>query len=203
MIGRLAEWTRLRRDTRGATVMEFGFVAPVLILMLMAGFEAGYTIYLKTVAAGVLEKMARAASLEGATESQFDSDVRRALADIMPNYAKVPETVSLVKKNYTDFSRIDAPEKLTTDANSDGILDVGDCWLDEDLNGQFGTNEGANGLGGPDDGVFYAVTVAFPRLFPMTMMMGMSENVSVTVQTLVINQPYGTQTVRPTECRSV
>jgi Flp pilus assembly protein TadG len=192
---------RMGRDEQGATLMEFGFVAPVMVLMLMAGFESGYTIYLKTVAAGVLESKARSASLEGATESQFDSDVRRAMLHIMPQYARAPENVTLTKRNYTDYSRIDAPEKITTDADSDGILDIGDCWLDEDMNGEFGTNEGATGLGGPDDSVFYTVTISFPRLFPMASMMGMTEDLTVTVRTLVINQPYGTQAVRPTECR--
>lgn len=181
--------------------MEFGFVAPVLVLMFMAAFESGYTIYLKTVAAGTLESRARSASLEGATESQFDADIRRAMYGILPTYARNAGNIVLTKRNYTDFSRIDAPEKITTDANSDGILDIGDCWLDEDLNGQYGTNEGASGLGGPDDGVFYTVRLQLPRLFPMASMMGMSPDLTVTVNTLVINQPYGTQTIRPTECR--
>lgn len=194
--------TALHADQRGATLMEFGFVAPVMVLMLMAGFEAGYTIYLKTVAAGVLEAQARSASLEGATESQFDGDVRRAMRRILPRYAQEDDNVILSKKNYTDYSRIDAAEKIIVDQNGNGVLDIGDCWIDEDLNGEFGANEGANGLGGPDDGVFYTVNLQLPRLFPMASMMGMSENVSVTVRTLVINQPYGTQTVRPTVCRT-
>lgn len=192
----------LRRDERGATLMEFGFVAPVLVLMFMAGFESGYTIYLKTVAAGVLETQARAASLEGATESQFDGNVRTAMRRILPKYAQADENIILSKKNYTDYSRINAPEKITTDLDGDGVVDVGDCWIDEDLNGEYGTNEGANGLGGPDDSVFYTVQLQLPRLFPMASLMGMSEEVSVTVRTLVINQPYGTQTVRPTVCRT-
>ena len=201
MTRRLRHFLRLRRDERGATLMEFGFVAPVLVLMLMAGFESGYTIYLKTVAAGVLEDRARSASLEGATESQFDSDIHRSMRRILPRYARDDDSITLTKKNYTDYSRINAPEKITTDVNGDGVLDIGDCWLDEDMNGEFGVNEGANGLGGPDDSVFYTVNIEFPRLFPMTGLIGMSENVSVTVRTLVINQPYGTQSVRPTECR--
>lgn len=194
---------RLRSDREGATVMEFGLVAPVMVLLLMAGFETGYGIYLKTVAAGTLEARARAASLEGATESQFDTEIRHAMKRIMPAYARDDANIALSKRNYTDYSRIDAPEKITLDNNSDGILDVGDCWLDEDFNDAFGTNEGASGLGGPDDGVFYAVTISFPRMFPMVSMMGLSENVSVTVRTLVINQPFGTQLERPTKCREV
>ncbi|WP_133365399.1 TadE/TadG family type IV pilus assembly protein [Qipengyuania sediminis] len=203
MRGLVARLRQLRADREGATLMEFGFVAPVMILMLMAGFETGYGIYLKTVAAGTLEARARSASLEGATESQFDSEVRRSMMNIMPAYARSNDNITLSKRNYTDYSRIDAPEKITTDVDGDGILDVGDCWLDEDFNDTFGTNEGASGLGGPDDGVFYSVTISFPRMFPMVSMMGLSENVSVTVRTLVINQPFGTQLERPTKCREV
>lgn len=193
----------LCHDTRAATLVEFAFVAPILILMIMAGLDSGYTIYLQSVASGTLEARARAASLEGATESQFDSEIRSAMRNIMPSYAEADENIILTKKNYTDYSRIDAAEKITTDANSNGVLDVGDCWLDEDENGEFGTNEGASGLGGPDDGVFYTVTLKLPRLFPMASMMGLSEEQTVTARTLVINQPYGTQAVRPTECREV
>lgn len=215
MIRPLRKLATLRRDKRGASVMEFGLVAPVMVLMTMAGFEAGYTIYLKTIAAGVLEHQARAASLEGSTETQFDADVRTAIRRIMPVYAQADENIVLTKKNYTDYSRINAAEKITRDRNNNGILDAPfdanndgtiqdeekDCWIDEDNNGAFGTNEGASGLGGPDDGVFYTVELKLPRLFPMASMMGMSENLSVTVRTLVINQPFGTQTVRPTVCK--
>ena len=35
----------------------------------------------------------------------------------------------------------------------------------------------------------------------MASMMGLSENLSITVRTLVINQPFGVQVVRPTVCR--
>jgi hypothetical protein len=192
----------VRRNERGAAVMEFGFVAPVMFLMIMAGFDAGYSVYLRSVASGVLEARARAASLDGSTESQFDTEIRSAMYEILPGYAEHEENVVLSKKNYTDYSRIDAAEKMTTDANDNGVLDVGDCWLDEDGNGEFGTNEGADGLGGADDGVYYTVTLQFPRLFPLASMIGLSEDQSVTVKTLVINQPYGTQEDRTTECRT-
>ncbi len=204
----------LRQDRRGATLVEFAYIAPVMVLMIMAGLETGYTMYLKTVAAGTLETSARAASLEGATESQFDGDIRTAMKRILPNYARTDDNIILTKKNYTDYSRIDAAEKITVDHNGNGVLDAPfdyngdgtpdqDCWIDEDLNGAYGTNEGASGLGGPDDGVFYTVTLELPRLFPMASMMGLSETLTVTARTLVINQPFGTQTVRPTLCREV
>jgi Flp pilus assembly protein TadG len=192
---------RLLRDERGAVLVEFAFVAPVLVLMIMGGFDAGYSVYLKSVAAGTLEAKARAASLEGATESQFDAEVREAMHTIMPNYAHEDDNVILTKRNYINYARIGAAERITKDENNNGILDVGDCWLDEDLNGVFGNNEGAAGLGGADDGVYYTVTLKLPRLFPMASLIGLPEEQTITVRTLVINQPYGTQTVRPTQCR--
>lgn len=216
MIRRVSHRLRgLRRDQRGATLLEFAFVAPIMVLMIMAGLETGYTVYLKTIAGGVLETNARAASLEGATESQFDSDIRTAMRRILPKYARADENIILTKKNYTDYSRINAAEKITIDHNSNGVVDApadwdndgdidgGDCWIDEDGNNAYGTNEGASGLGGSDDGVFYTVRLELPRLFPMSSMMGLSEKLVVSVRTLVINQPYGTQTVRPTVCRTV
>lgn len=193
----------VRRDERGATIVEFALVAPVMLMMIMGGLDAGYTVYLQSVASGTLEARARSASLEGATESQFDSDIRKSMRNILPAYARTDDHVALIKKNYTDYSRIDAAEKITTDADGDGILDVGDCWLDEDENGQYGTNGGGDGLGGPDDGVYYTVTLTVPRLFPLASMMGLPEDQIITARTLVINQPYGTQVVRPTVCRTV
>jgi hypothetical protein len=168
----------------------------------MAGFDAGYSFYLRSVACGTLEARARAASLDGATESQFDEEIREAMYDVLPAYAEGDDSIILTKRNYTDYSRIDAAEKITSDANSNGVLDIGDCWLDEDGNGEYGTNEGADGLGGADDGVYYTVTLQFPRLFPLASMIGLPEEQSVTVKTLVINQPYGTQEDRTTECRA-
>lgn len=203
MMRRLLSLPRaVRRDERGAAIMEFGFVAPVMFLMIMAGFDAGYSIYLRSVASGTLEARARAASLDGATESQFDEEIREAMYDVLPAYAEGDDSIILTKRNYTDYSRIDAAEKITSDANSNGVLDIGDCWLDEDGNGEYGTNEGADGLGGADDGVYYTVTLQFPRLFPLASMIGLPEEQSVTVKTLVINQPYGTQEDRTTECRA-
>jgi Flp pilus assembly protein TadG len=203
MIRRIRALRRaLRRDHDGIAATEFGFVAPVLFLMIMAGFDAGYSVYLQSVAAGTLEDKARQASLSGSSESQFDFRVRAAMRKILPSYAQSNDNIVLTKKNYTDYSRIDAAEKITVDVDGDGVLDVGDCWLDEDGNGEFGVNEGAEGLGGADDGVYYTVTITLPRLFPLAKMIGLPEDQTITVRTLVINQPYGTQEARETVCKT-
>jgi Flp pilus assembly pilin Flp len=214
MIARRRNPAHLARNEDGAALIEFAFVAPVFLVMLMATFDIGYGMYIRTIAAGTLEASARAGSLEGATQSQLTDDIRESIYDILPVNAQNEESVVVTPKNYTDYSRIDSAEKITEDHNKNGILDgpetfdengngkldLGDCWLDEDMNGEFGVNEGANGLGGADDSVYYNVTISLPRLFPMPELLGWSEEQSITVKTLIVNQPYAVQVARPTVC---
>lgn len=191
----------LASDLRGAALMEFALIAPAFLTLLMGGLDTGYTVYLNTIAAGTIESTARASSLAGATESQFNRDIRSAVAKILPVDVDPVTAITITQKNYKSFSRIGEPEKLTTDKNGNGLLDSGDCWLDEDGDGEFGTNNGAAGIGGPDDAVYHIVQVTVPRLFPVHELLGLPENTVVTVKTLVINQPYGAQPVRPTVCK--
>lgn len=194
---------RIGGDQNGATLLEFAFVAPVFSLMLMGALDIGYGLYIRSVASGTLESAARTGSLEGTTESQLRGQIRAQIYSILPNYARNASNVAISTRNYTDYSRINSAEKITVDNDTDGTLDIGDCWLDEDENGQYGTNEGKSGLGGADDGVYYTVTITLKALFPFYNMVGMPENKTFVVKTLVINQPYGQQRVPPTVCRTV
>ena len=214
MIARRKNIGSLPHNEDGAALVEFAFVAPVFLLMMMGAFDIGYGLYIRTIAAGTLEASARSGSLEGATQSQLTDDIRASIKQILPNYAQGEDNIKVTPKNYTDYSRIDAAEKITVDHNDNGVLDPpeetdengngtidgGDCWLDEDLNGEFGVNEGANGLGGADDGVYYNVTISLPRLFPMNSMLGWPDEQTITVKTLIVNQPYSAQSTRPTVC---
>ena len=200
---RLSFLKRLRRDEEGATLIEFAFVAPVVVLMLIGGMDVGYSIYIRSVANGALESVARSGSLEGATESQIRFDIRKNVKTILPNFAANDSNIIVTTKNYTDYSRINAAEKIVVDNDNDGVLDIGDCWIDEDGNNQYGTNEGKNGIGGADDSVYYNVAISVPNLFPMTGMLGLPATRVINVKTLVVNQPYGQQATRPTVCRTV
>jgi Flp pilus assembly pilin Flp len=193
--------SRLKRDQRGATILEFGFVAPVFCLMLMGGMDVAYSIYIRTIASGTLEHAARTGSLEGATPSQIRSAIRANIYNILPNNARTESNVVIETKSYTDYSRIDAAEKITVDNDNDGVVDSGDCWIDEDANNEYGTNEGLSGMGGSDDSVYYNVDITYNKLFPFYKMVGMPQSQTLTVKTLVINQPYGTQASRPQVCQ--
>lgn len=198
---RFALIRRMLRDQSGATLLEFAFVAPVLVLMLIGGMDVGYTIYIQSIASGTLESVSRSGSLEGATESQIRHDIRQSIFNILPNYAQADSNVTVTTKNYTDYSRINSAEKIVLDNDNDGTVDSGDCWIDEDANNLFGTNEGKNGIGGADDSVYYTVDISVRNLFPMHAMLGLPATRTITVKTLVVNQPYGSQATRPTVCK--
>jgi hypothetical protein len=157
--------------------------------------------YVRAVASGALEEAARAGALQGATPSQLEADIRDSMFNILPEYARTNDNVIISTKNYTDFSRIDAAEKIVLDNDSDGVLDTGDCWIDEDLNNQFGNNDGANGIGGADDSVYYNVTIQMESLFPLYRFINGSSVKTFTVKTLVVNQPFAAQGARPTVCK--
>ena len=55
-------------------------------------------------------------------------------------------------------------------------------------------------LGSADDIVYYEVTLSQPRLFPMARLLGWSATQSVTVSTMVRNQPWANQTTPTIRC---
>lgn len=197
MIGRMRRLlARLRDHARGATLLEFGLVAPVLILTIMAIGDLAYQSYLRAVTRGVLEKAARAASVGTLNTTQIDAYIEAQMATINTKNG----TTSTTKKSYYNFSRVGKPEKITTDTAPLGTYNTGDCYEDANNNGTYDTNSGASGLGGADDIVYYEVTVSMPRLFPMAKFLGWSATQSATATTMVRNQPWSNQSAPTIRC---
>ena len=192
----MAMLTRLGRDARGVTLLEFGLIAPPLMLTIMAIGDMGYQSYWRAVARGVLEKAARAASVGTLNGTQFDAYITQQMRAISARNASPPH---IVKKSYYNFSRVGKPEKITTDTAPLGSYNSGDCYEDANGNGSYDMALGSDGLGGADDIVYYEVTVSMPRIFPMAKMLGWSATQSTKATTIVRNQPWanqGTPTIR-------
>ena len=56
--------TTLTSDSEAATIVEFAFVAPVLILLVMGTLDIGHSIYTRSVLEGEIQKAARASTME-------------------------------------------------------------------------------------------------------------------------------------------
>lgn len=202
--------TRLSKDSRGATLLEFAFVAPVLLLFLIGGVELGYKAYIRSVTNGVLERAARMATAGTLTDSEIDNFIRDQLT-VVASGNDTSTAVQITKLNYYNFSNVGAGEKITGDTTPMGVYNDTDCYEDRNNNGAFdATSGGASGVGGADDIVFYEVTVTVPRLLPFEGVMSLfnpsinfnNNNANteiVSARTIIRNQPFATQ-VLVTRC---
>lgn len=187
MIQKIRKITGLGRDKSGSTLVEFGFVAGPLVLMIMGLFDLGYQSYVNVMSKSILHRVARVASSGTLNQLGIELYVKNHIDAVILDDA----VVTVTAKSYFDFTNLGKPEKIVVDNNTNSVLDVGDCFIDANSNGTFDTDVGKSGTGGPDDIVRYEITIDSPRLFPMAKLIGVSERVVNVNSTAVRNQPFG------------
>lgn len=188
---RSAFLSRLRRDETAATLTEFGFVGPILILMIFGIFDIAHTQYTAAIVNGSMQKAGRDISLETGvlSEDEIDKRVEQAVLDVAPRKAEV----TYEKLSHFDFSDIGEAEEFD-DTNKDGICNNGEQFDDSNGNDQWDANRGKQGIGGARDAVLYNAKVSYPRLFPLhAFIPTLSSTVTVEASTVLRNQPYDTQ----------
>jgi Flp pilus assembly pilin Flp len=206
MMRRLRDHFRLlAADDRGVTVVEFAIVAPVLVLMLIGGFDLAHQSYARSVLQGALNDAARRAAVEdpefvaaGDTlEERVANLIIRQVEPITPS-----ATIDIEQRNFYDFSGIGNPEKLMTDVNGNGQYDEADrdCFADLDEDGEYDTDTGRDGIGGANDVVFYEATLTMPRLVPLHGFLGVAPEYNLRAETAIRNQPYDAQRTPPVVC---
>ncbi len=184
---------RLRDEQRGATLIEFAIVAPVLCLMLMGAFDIAHTLYVRTVTEGIMQKAGRDSSLEtGSSKSvqdALDARVRKEVHAIV-NSAKVDTT----RRSYRSFAEAKAAKPETfNDVDSNGACNGGEAYEDANGNKVWDADGGNEGQGGAKDAVYYTVTITYDSLFPLWKMIGQSQKTTVQASTILRNQPYKKQ----------
>ncbi|MDP5104318.1 MAG: pilus assembly protein [Erythrobacter sp.] len=192
----IASWKRLLRrlldDRSGATLTEFAFVGPVLIVMIMGIFDMAHTQYTSALINGALQKAGRDMTLENAASriSVTDARVRTQVLNVAPNGA----VVEFERLSHFDFSDIgEAEEVIEPAATANQRCDPGETFIDANGNGAWDSDRGADGIGGARDAVLYTAIVTYPRLFPMYELIGLSENVTLRASTVLRNQPFDEQ----------
>jgi hypothetical protein len=187
---------RLAADTRGATLVEFAFVAPVLVLTVLGLFDLGYKSYVASILQGALHEAARMGTVGDKTTAQIDAHIQGRLHEFSRG-----ATITVTHKSYLDFSGVKVPETITSDTAPTGQYNVGDCYQDANGNNQYDTDRGRTGMGNSEDVLHYEITMTYPRLFPLTKVMGLPATDSVKSSTVFRNQPYGArQTSVTTRC---
>jgi len=184
---------RLGSDTTGATIVEFAMVAPVMVMFMLGMSDMLYNVYATSVLSGAVQKAARDATLEGNNAAVQNSALDARVLALIRGMAPTATAVS-TRKSYPNFSQVATPEPFT-DGNANGVRDAGECYTDQNRNGQWDSDPGISGDGHASDIVLYTMTITFPRLFPINRLIGGSGNMSIQASTIMKNQPWADQTI--------
>ncbi len=181
----------LLRDKRGATLVEFALVAPVLLLTLLGVFEMGYNYYIQAQLHGSIQKAARDSTIETAigNSDEIDERVGRAVHIIVPS-----AEIAFARRSYANFADVSQPEDFT-DIDDNGTCNDGEPFEDANANGSWDQDRGSDGQGGARDAVLYVVTVSYKRMFGMGRLLGMPDDFTTEATTVLRNQPFGDQAV--------
>lgn len=182
----------LASDKRGATVVEFAIIIPVLCTVLAAGLELGYRAYLGSIVQGALLEASRRATVGDKTPDQIDQIIKDRVA-MLSNASNVKQ---IKKESFYNFSNVGKPEKITADTDPIGTYNKGDCYEDANNNSVYDTNTNA-GLGTADDIVRYTVTVEYPNIMPVNKLLGLGAKQTIVAGTVLRNQPF-TSRAQPT-----
>jgi Flp pilus assembly protein TadG len=183
-------------DQRGSTLVEFGLIAPSLILMMCGALEIGHTLYMQAVLQGVVQKAARDGSLETATGTSsasrdaLDEKVRTQVLRLHAN-----ASVTFNRRFYRTFSLASAAQAESfTDTNTNGLCDNGEPFTDTNNNGVRDADGGdsANRAGARDN-IVYTVSMSYPRIFPVDRFVGGNGSTNLRAATVLSNQPFGKQ----------
>lgn len=181
--------TRLATEQRGATVIEFAIIAPVMCLLLVGAFDVSHTLYLKSALTGIVQKTARDASIEGSSGSDLDKKVKQQVLVLVNN-----ADVSFSRRFYKTFTEAAAAKAEDwTDLNGNGRCDNGEPFIDTNENSVWDRDGGDNGQGSAKDATVYTVTIQYPRMLPLDGFIDVDPNVKVIATTVLRNQPFDAQ----------
>ena len=182
---------RLPGDEQGATLLEFAFVMPVLVTMLMFLFDTGFYMYARSILGGEVQAAGRRSTLETATQANqdlLDANVQTAVLRLVK-----AGQISFSRTAYKDYGRAQAKAESFTDTDGDGVCDHGEPFDDGNNNGVRDLDTGVAGQGNAKDVTIYTVTLQYDRLFPVAKLLGWSNRVSMSSTTILRNQPYDKQ----------
>ncbi len=186
----------LARDEAGTTILEFGLIAPTLILLLMGTLDFAHTLYMQAVLQGTVQKAARDGTLQTSAGSSdevryaIDTHVRKQL-HLLNNSGDI-QISRRFYRSFTDAAAQAAEPFVDTDG--DGLCNHGEKFDDRNSNGVRDT-DGADSVdrASARDNVVYTVTISYPRMFPLDKLLGGNGTTSLTAKTVLANQPFGVQ----------
>lgn len=182
----------LARDRRGATMVEFALILPVMMMLMLGGIDIALRIYVRSLLEGEMAKAGRDNSLELGTNSTNQTNIDTRVRTQVQNVVSTA-TVTFARTAFSSYTRVQSRAEPFIDANANGTCDNGETYEDSNRSGGWNSDSGLTGAGGANDAQLYTATVSYPSLFPLQGMLGQSQTISMTASTVLLNQPYSEQ----------
>ena len=188
-------FAKLRRNDEGVSIIEFGLIAPVTMLMMLGTIDLGHSFFVKATLDGAIQNVARLSSMEDAATPAAQELVDRRLKEAVLILAATAEITS-TRRFFKTFSAANTPTPETVIESPDNAnkqCDPGEIFEDGNRNGVWDADGGSDGQGGAKDIVLLKFRVSYPRLFPMASVVGWPKNIEIESTSILANQPYGEQ----------
>ena len=184
---------RLLRDRSGVTIIEFAFVAPVMIVLLSGLLEFGYVAFARsTLESAILDasRSARVAECPGEAAELIEAEVVRRMDAVISHDGEPP--VLTVRSYGAEFGNVGNPEPFN-DLDASGSFDPGEPYTDINGNAQWDEDMGKSGdYGGFGDVVEFTATFNVASLLPF-IAARLNDNEGfypITAETVVRNEPF-------------
>lgn len=168
-------------------MVEFAFILPIFLLVIVGCLDLGQMVYGIGVLDGAVEKAARDSTLETGDTSIADGKVEAVIGKVLPG-----ATLTSTRESYFAFSDVDRPERWN-DANNDSNCSTGETYVDENSNGSWDRDIGESGNGGANDVVVYKVTVRYDPVFALPLVPLDWNTREISSTTVHRNQPFALQ----------
>jgi Flp pilus assembly protein TadG len=179
----------LLRCRRGSVTIEYIAVLPMMLLLTIGIVEYNLIMY----GSAVLEGALTAAAREGATgyassgvsqQTYINTIVQNRTAGLFN-----ANNITISSKSYAAFDDIGVPEPCINPPTPPCPGTPGVNFADINHNGTWDADQGAVGLGGPNDIVVYTVSYPWPIFTPPLRAL-LGNTFTITSSTVVKNEPY-------------
>ncbi len=179
------------QDQSGIAIIEFAMIAPVFLLMVMGIIEFSTIMFTTVVmesATNVTSRLGKTGYVAAGTtrDQQIIDNIKTRTAGLLD-----PTKITITSKAYTDFSKVGQPEPCLNPNHSPCPGAPGVNFTDINGNGVWDADMGRAGLGNAGDVVVYTVSYPWPIMTPIVAGI-IGRTFTITVRTVVRNEPYGT-----------
>ncbi|MHA1113029.1 MAG: TadE/TadG family type IV pilus assembly protein [Alphaproteobacteria bacterium] len=184
---------RFMRATAGTSALEFAFAAPVALISIAGIIELSMMMFVTTLVEGGLREAARFGAT-GFTPASVSRE-EKILQTLDENAIGLVDfaTATVTYLIYPGFEDVGKPEPYVDDSPANGAYDAGESYQDVNGNGQWDSDMGAAGLGGPGDVVLYTVNYEWKALTPLVApFIGTNGTLDLSASVAVRNEPWAT-----------